>query len=140
METRYNLADANRLLPLLRAIAMEIEDRRRERRELTRMLDELKASQTPEGLDESIAELDSELFLNREATNAALAEFERLGLTVLRSAPLTIHIPGRTQRGPLVFCWQAGEDGIGHGHLLGEEDDPRRPLRVVPATDKDAAA
>ncbi len=140
METRYSLADANRLLPLLRAIALEIEDRRKERRELTRMLDELKAAQTPEGLDDSVAETEAELFRNREASNAALAEFERLGLTVLRSAPLTIHIPGRTQRGPLVFCWQAGEDGIAHGHLLGEEDDPRRPLRVVPSNDKDAAA
>lgn len=140
METRYNLADANHLLPLLRAIAAEIEDRRRERRELTRMLDELRSSHTPEGLEDSIAELESELFRNGEATNDALSEFEHLGLTVLRSAPLTIHIPGRTQRGPLVFCWQAGEEGIGHGHLLGEEEDPRRPLRVVPASESESAA
>ncbi len=140
METRYNLAEATRLLPLLRAISAEIEDRRRERRELTKTLDELNSSNTPEGLGDCIADVEAELFRNREATDQALAEFEHLGLSVLRSSPLTIHIPGRTQRGPLVFCWQSGEDGIAHGHMLGEEEDPRRPLRVVPAADKDAAA
>lgn len=147
METRYNLAEATRLLPLLRAISGEIDERRRERRELTKTLDELQASNTPEGLGDCIADLESELFRNREATNQALAEFEHLGLTVLRSSPLTIHIPGRTQRGPMVFCWQAGEDQIAHGHMIGEEEDPRRPLRVVPANEgadrnpgKDAAA
>ncbi|MGE0143895.1 MAG: DUF2203 family protein [Planctomycetota bacterium] len=132
-EMRYTLAEANRLLPLLRSIAAEIEERRSERRELTRMLDELNASHTPEGLGDSVREIEALLFRNREATDAALAEFEHLGLTVLRVSPLTIHIPGRTQRGPLVFCWQFGEESIGHGHLIGEEDDPRRPLRVVPA-------
>ena len=139
METRYSLAEANRLLPLLRAISAEIEDRRRERRELTKALDDLNEAKTPEGLGDSVAEVETELFRNREATNQAMAEYEHLGLKILRATPLTIHIPGTTQRGPVVFCWQAGEDGIAHGHMLGEEEEPRRPLRVVPAAGTDAA-
>jgi hypothetical protein len=38
-----------------------------------------------------------------------------------------------------VFCWQSGEEGITHGHPVGEEEDPRRPLRLRSA-DGEAAA
>ena len=130
MTARYTLADANRLLPLLRSIAAEIEERRAERRRLTRLREELESAPTPEGVTHALTELDALLFENRTATDSSLKEFEELGLSILRTHPLTVHIPGRTRRGPIVFCWQIGENRIGHGHMVGEEEDPRRPLKV----------
>lgn len=130
MQAQFTLDDANRLLPLLSSIAAEIEERRAERRRLTRLHEELDAAHSPEGVSQAIEDAEAQLFDNRSAIDAALRELEALGLSVLRTSPLTVHIPGRTQRGPIVFCWQPGEDRIGHGHLVGEEDDPRRPLKV----------
>ena len=57
-------------------------------------------------------------------------EVECLGLSLLRQNPLTIHFPGRTRTGSVVFCWQEGEDSVCHGHAVGEEEEPRRPLKV----------
>lgn len=139
MDAIYNLADANRLLPLLRSIAAEVDERRADRRRLSKLREELESAHTPEGMRSALSELDAQLFENGIATETALHEFELLGLSILRTSPLTVHIPGQTQRGPIVFCWQSGEDRIGHGHLVGEEDDPRRPLRVRSA-DGEAAA
>jgi hypothetical protein len=139
MKAHFDLAGANRLLPLLRSIAAEVDERRTERRRLNRLREELESAQTPEGTAQALDAIDAQLAENAAAVRVALAEFEQLGLTVLRSAPLTIHIPGRTQRGPVVFCWQSGEEGITHGHPVGEEEDPRRPLRLRSA-DGEAAA
>lgn len=130
MSAPYSLQEANRLLPLVRQIACEIGDRRDRRRALTQLRDELDTARTPESLGNAIADIDCELHELRDAISRAIGELEELGLHVLRLTPLTIHIPGRTRQGPLVFCWQVGERSVHHGHAVGEEDDPRRPLRV----------
>ena len=130
MEARFNLTDANRLLPLLQLIGSEVEERRADRQRLTKIRDELESARTPEGLQSSLAELDARIYEHRLGIDAAVNELESLGMTILRLNPVTIHIPGDTQRGPIVFCWQLGENRIGHGHMVGEEEDPRRPLKV----------
>ena len=130
MESRFTLDQANELLPLLRSIATEIRERRAEQRELSRTRDGLEAARTPEGLDASLDDLEFRLRETRAGVRLAVGEIEALGGHVLRLTPLTVHIPGTTRRGDLVFCWQDGEERIGHGHPPGEEDDPRRPLRV----------
>ena len=69
--------------------------------------------------------------------NGALPEgwekvkLEELGMTVFRVNPLTIHIPGNSKNGPVVFCWQEGEgSNVCYGHPVGEEREQRRPLKV----------
>ena len=44
--------------------------------------------------------------------------------------PLTVHIPGQSRSGPVVFCWEEGEDSVCFGHPLGEEQEARRPLKL----------
>lgn len=145
MKRTYTLAEANQALPLIRAIAAELAERRSERRALRRRRELLEGANTPEGLREELAELDARIWEHDEALARCRHEFEELGMTVLRTNPLTIHIPGVTgtpgasgkpvadRTGPtpaVVFCWQEGEAAVGHGHPLGEEEDQRRPLRV----------
>ncbi|MBK8979250.1 MAG: DUF2203 family protein [Planctomycetes bacterium] len=137
-DARYSLEEANRLLPLLESIATEIRERRDEQRRLARLRDELESSRTPEGLDKSLAELDARLMELQLGLREALGELEALGVSILRLKPLTVHIPGRTQHGDIVYCWQVGEGRITHGHLIGEEDDPRRPLQLRPQPDASA--
>lgn len=147
MNIRYTLKEANQVLKLVRVISHEMLERRTDRRHLARRRDQLESAQTPEGLRTELAELDARIWEHDDATRNCKQELEDLGLTVLRLIPLTIHIPGRntptkgrknasaratsTPSKHLVFCWQEGEEGVGFGHQLGEEEDQRRPLRVA---------
>lgn len=135
MKRTYTLAQANLAMPLIRAIAAELVERRIERRALRRRRELLEKARTPEGLRDELAELDARIWEHDEALARCHAEYEELGMTVLRTNPLTIHIPGES-RGPrpaqntVVFCWQEGEETVCHGHPVGEEEDQRRPLRI----------
>ena len=129
--TRLSLAQCNAMLPLIRAISLEIEDRRTERRRLVRRRDELEHAATPEGLMHAIDDTCVAVATHDDRIQSATAELEAMGLTVLRHMPLTVHFPGRTRTSDqLVFCWQEGEDTVCHGHPVGEEHEPRRPLKV----------
>lgn len=141
MTQRYTLTEANQLLKLVRVIAGEMIERRTDRRRLARERERLEAANTPEGLRSELAELDARIWEHDEALHNCKHELEELGLTVLRSNPLTIHIPGKSlpttskrksQPGQdVVFCWQEGEDDLCFGHPVGEEEHQRRPLRVA---------
>ena len=126
----FNLDQAIAILPLVKTIAAEIIDRRTERRQLTRLRDALEVENSPEGLSTALADLDMVIREQDEGLSRSIDEIERLGLTVLRINPLTIHIPGRTRNDNVVFCWQEGEESLSHGHAVGEEEEPRRPLKV----------
>jgi len=145
MNIRYTLKEANQVLKLVRVIASEMLERRTDRRRLARERDQLETAVTPEGLRSELAELDARIWEHDEALHNCRHELEDLGLTVLRTNPLTVHIPGRSlastgqntnSRGipttsrDVVFCWQEGEDDVGFGHPVGEEEHQRRPLRV----------
>jgi hypothetical protein len=130
MNIRYTLKEANQVLKLVRIIAHEMLERRNDRHQLARRRAQLETAQTPEGLRSELSELDARIWEH-----------------VLRTNPLTVHFPGRnapakgrkeassrataTPSQNVVFCWQEGEDGVGFGHPLGEEEDQRRPLRVA---------
>lgn len=130
MKRAYTLPEANQILRLLRAIAVEFVERRASRKQLGRERDQLEHAHTPEGLSQELAELDARIYEHDEALFACRKEIEGLGMTVLRTNPLTVHIPGQSRSGPVVFCWEEGEGDVCFGHPVGEEMDQRRPLRL----------
>lgn len=131
MKRTYTLPEANEALKLVRAIAAELLERRTERRSLARQREQLEAAETPEGLRSELAELDARIFEHDEGIARCQNELEDLGMTVLRTNPLTVHIPGVSRSGSVVFCWQEGESTVCFGHPIGEELHQRRPLRVA---------
>ena len=131
MKRTYTLQQANAVLTLVRAIAAELLERRTERRSLARQREQLEAADTPEGLRGELAELDARIWEHDEALTRCKHELEDLGMTVLRTNPLTVHIPGTSRSGAVVFCWQEGEGSVCFGHPLGQEEHQRRPLRVA---------
>lgn len=130
MTRTYSLPEANQALRLVKSIADELAERRGERRTLARKREDLEAAVTPEGLRGELAELDARIFELDEAIKRCTLELQSLGMTVLRTNPLTVHIPGMSKGGEVVFCWQEGESSVCFGHALGEELHQRRPLRV----------
>ena len=127
---QFTLDQSSALLPLVRSIGDEIVERRGQKHRMVRIRDELESVATPEGVTGSLADLDARIFEHDTGIRHAVEEIEDLGLSLLRLNPLTIHFPGRTRTGNVVFCWQEGEDSLCHGHALGEEEEPRRPLKV----------
>lgn len=131
MKRTYTLPEANQAMKLVRSIAAELLERRTERRALARQREQLEAAATPEGLRGELAELDARIFEHDEGLLRCKQELEDLGMTVLRTNPLTVHIPGTSRSGEVVFCWQEGETSVCFGHPVGEEEHQRRPLRVA---------
>lgn len=130
MKRVYSLPEANHALKLVRAIGGEVAERRTLRRQLNRQREQLETARTPEGLRSELAELDARIFEQDEGLSRCKNELEDLGMTVLRTNPLTVHIPGQSKSGPVVFCWQEGEGSVCYGHPIGEEEEQRRPLRL----------
>lgn len=130
MHSPYTLAQAKSLLPLVQAIVTELVERRDQRRATKRQIEGLEAAASPEGLCLSLSELDAQLAAADAGMERSKQELESLGLVVMRTNPVTIHFPGISRNDRLVFCWQEGERGLCYGHAVGEEEDPRRPLRV----------
>jgi hypothetical protein len=130
MKRTYSLPEANQALTLVRAIAAELLERRTARRTLSRQRDQLEAAVTPEGLRSELADLDARIWEHDEALKRCRTELEELGMTVLRTNPLTVHIPGTSKSGVVVFCWQEGEGSVCYGHPTGQEEEQRRPLQL----------
>ena len=127
---KFTLDEANSHLGLVRAISTEITERRKLRRHLVRQREQLEAAATPEGLTLALSDLDARIFEHDQALDRCQQELRDLGLVVLRTNPLTVHFPGETRNSQVVFCWQEGEQSVCHGHAVGEEQEPRRPLKV----------
>ena len=127
---RFTLDQSASMLPLVQVIADEIVERRKARRRASQIRDDLESVTTPEGLSSALAELDATIFAHDEGIAHATHELELMGLVLLRLNPLTIHFPGKTRTSNVVFCWQEGETKLCHGHAVGEEEEPRRPLKV----------
>ncbi|MCA8950304.1 MAG: DUF2203 family protein [Planctomycetes bacterium] len=131
MKRSYSLPEANEAIKLVGAIAGEWLERREQRRVLDRRRRQLEEVSTPEGLRDELAELDARIWEHDEGVARCRQELEDLGMTVFRANPLTIHIPGSSKNGPVVFCWQEGEGhNVCYGHPVGEEREQRRPLKV----------
>ena len=130
MSPTYTLTETNELLTLVQAIAQEIIERREARQTLLRRREQLEAAYSPEGFSRALADLDARICQMDEGIESACRELAGLHLTVLRTNPLTVHFPGETRTGSIVFCWQEGEDRVTFGHPCGEEEDPRRPLKL----------
>ncbi|MBL8725078.1 MAG: DUF2203 family protein [Planctomycetes bacterium] len=130
MKRVYTLPEANAALKLVHSIAAELVERRGARRPLLRQRDQLEEAVTPEGLRSELAELDARIAEHDAGLARCRQELEELGMTILCDNPLTVHIPGQSKTGDVVFCWQEGEGQVCYGHAPGEERDQRRPLRV----------
>ena len=130
MNRIYTLPEANRVLPLLASIAKEFVERRALRRSLHREREQLETARTPEGLRGELSELDIRISDQDDGLATCRREIEDMGMSVLRTNPLTVHIPGQSRSGPVVFCWEEGENTVCFGHPLGDELEARRPLRL----------
>ena len=105
----YERSDANRLLPLLRSIGREIEERTVALEALERRIG--RHPEFPRENPERGA-LVAEAATHRRELRRARSELQRFGCSVLGLAPLTIRIPGRDGEAKKSFVWQTGDPAL----------------------------
>lgn len=106
--------DAERLLPLVRAIGREIEERTRHAAELVERLTR-RSADAPEQRDE-LTLLESELSTARRELRRAEKELERLGCSLDGDHPLRVLFPGAGE----TFAWEGPLDRTTFYRRLGE--------------------
>jgi chromosome segregation ATPase len=95
---------AQALIPLLRSITRELEERRAEIERLEAHRDRTEAD-VPVDQD-LLRSLAAEIAVHRRELRAAESELERLGCSVVGTTPLTIRIPTGSRRGSRSLIWQ----------------------------------
>lgn len=103
----YDREQAASLLPLLRSIAAEIDERSQDVQRLEALESALRPSARAHSND--LAELGAELALNRMEIERARRELERLGCAIDTLAPLALRIPARATGRPSSFVWSASD-------------------------------
>jgi len=116
MRTSFTVADANRMLPLVRGIVSDVV------RDYLRWQDkvrEFEAAAASRTIDTPSDEADR---LEREAQNLArdidgyIAEITQLGVQIKGLDTGLVDFPGEMDGRPVLLCWQLGEENVRYWH------------------------
>jgi hypothetical protein len=103
----YDRGHATKLLPLLGAIGREIQERNEALELLEQEIETLSTRPAPD--QEVLHGLIAQASAQRRGLRHARIELERLGCSVVGTAPLTFRIPGRVGEAKTSFVWQTGD-------------------------------
>jgi hypothetical protein len=104
--TLYDRKHATALLPLLHSIAGEIRERTCELEHVEALLAQAEAGERPRA---DVHDLVARAAHERRELRHARAELERLGCTIVGTAPITIRIPGQRGSRKQSFVYQTGD-------------------------------
>ncbi len=107
---RYDRTRANELLPLLESIGKEIRERSLKLTAIELRLEELEG--LPSADENEIHLHVAEASQHRRALRLAKQELERLGCSVVGTAPLTFRIRGEEGTQKTSFVWQTGDPAL----------------------------
>ena len=105
----YNRRHATQLLPLLGAIGREIQERSHTLAALEERIEQLESRDHEKHGNEELQRLVAEAATHRRGIRLAKRELDRLGCSVVGTAPLTFRIPGRVGEAKHSFVWQTGD-------------------------------
>jgi hypothetical protein len=124
-----NLHDANKRLPLVRAVIKDAMERWAELRELRARLAALEAEGPPA---ERLAALLAEKERAEDELRGYLCEIEELGAEVKDLEIGLVDFPARAGSRTVYLCWKAGEPEIGFWHEIDAGFAGRRPIDELP--------
>ncbi len=130
----FTLDDANKMLPLVRAITKDVVRLARDMLDRRQRLDYLKRGRDLESGDpygDELRQMETELERDHERLDAFVNELRNLGLEIKGLADGLIDFPSMMD-GRLVFlCWKHGESEIQHWHEIDSGFAGRQPLGVA---------
>jgi hypothetical protein len=138
----FEVADANRVLPLVRSIVTDIVANYRRMRELTREQRALKADAASPTTEAAIAAMAA-VKTEAEERSARMDDYVRelSELNVDLKDPERGLVDFACERGgrTVLLCWELGEPSVAHWHGVEENFFDRRPMSSLPAA-TDASA
>jgi len=131
----FSLAEAQRMLPLVRSIVRDIVDRYalfKERVELYRLGQEARKEGLPLPGGFVREKLKSEIESRKDEVMAVVAELTELGPELRDYEEGTVDFPARLGGDIVYLSWKLGEEKIGYWRPLDGADSPRRALEEIP--------
>jgi hypothetical protein len=132
-EKRFTVEEANRMLPLVRAIVEDLRQQQSEVDELTGRMNRLKRAAKRPGAENDaeysaeMSEFEHDLILEVVKRDSFRHELIRLGL--VPGEPVGhCDFPTVIDGQEACLCWMAGETGVNHWHEPYESFEDRRPL------------
>ena len=105
MKRTYDLDQAQKLIPLLDSITVEVVERAQAIRDLSR---ELRRLRREDGPTEEILNLQADLSIQRRSLRHCTEELEALGCYVDEGHPLAVIIPGPDGTHESGYRWEVG--------------------------------
>jgi hypothetical protein len=122
----FTLAEARRALPLVKRIAVDLQESQRARIRLQGLLNE--------GEVESIVELErltSEFERLTDRMEVLLQELTDVGVELKDASAALLDFPARYEGREVMLCWKGGEETITHWHELDGGFAGRKPVTLL---------
>ncbi len=117
----FTLAEANAMLPLVRAITRDLVRLSREVIERHQRVEHLKAGRSisfGDPYDEELAQIDEELTKDRQRLHEYVQELRQLGVEPKSGVDGIVDFPAMLDGELVYLCWKYGESEITHWHAL----------------------
>lgn len=117
----FTVAEANRMLPLVRAIAVDMSETARgilERRERLAPLKFRGRNHQPDAFSEELQEAEAQLDRDELALVDFVRELEILGVEAKNAVEGLIDFPALLEGREVYLCWKLGESEVSHWHEL----------------------
>lgn len=139
----FTVEEANRTLPLVRAIVSDFVEQYGSVKELRLRLSELSSRNTKRRADDPYAEEVARQEADLEAEESKLAgfveELARLGVELKSTDGLCDFLSFREGR-EVYLCWRLGEPEVGFWHEKDAGSAGRQPLKPAPASSSSSSS
>jgi hypothetical protein len=133
--TCFTVAEANRALPLIRSIAVDVVTEFARMREASRERRALEVEASVESVGSAGAgararldELKAEVNERSSRIDGYIRELEELGVDVKDLESGQVEFPSERHTRPIWLCWQVGETSVGQWRGENESFADRRPV------------
>ena len=126
----FTVEDANRMLPLVRAIVADIVELSSELTERNDRLSFLQVSDTEEGdpYSDEVRQMQESLEADMDQLQEFVDELGELGVELKSATEGLVDFRTLVDGRDAYLCWKHGEDEVGHWHELNDTYDGRQPL------------
>ena len=127
----FTIDQANAMLPLVKAITVDLVELAREVIERRERLALLTGGRDIEGTDpysQELAQVKQEISRDIEKLNGFVAELRELGVEPKNAAEGIVDFPSELEGRSVYLCWKYGEPEVLHWHEVDGGFDGRQPM------------
>ncbi len=132
----FTVAEANAMLPLVRAITRDLVSMSREVIDRHERVEHLKAGReitAGDPYDEELAQIEDELAKDRKRLHEFVEELRQLGVEPKSGVEGIVDFPAMVDGELAYLCWRLGESEILYWHTIDHGFSARQPLLGVVA-------